>query len=106
PSALATSIVPDHIVISVSPNPPDVDQTVTVKAVAKDASGVTLTAFSGAASWSDKSGALAPGAPGDFVKGVRTTSAQLATPYRGDVISITAAGITGQSRSFNVVGPA
>jgi hypothetical protein len=106
PSALAASVVPDHIVVSLSHNPPDVGQTVTVNAVAKDANGVTLTAFSGAASWSDKSGALAPEGPADFVKGVSRTSAQLATPYRGEVISITAAGITGQTRSFNVIGPA
>src|SRR5437588_8990928 len=72
PSALATSVVPDHIDFSLSPNPPAVGQTVRVKAVAKDASGVALTAFSGAASWSDKSGALAPAAPADFVNGVST----------------------------------
>jgi hypothetical protein len=106
PSALATSVAPDHIVVSLSQNPPDAGQTVTVRAVAKDASGATLTAFSGPASWSDKSGALAPGAPADFVKGVSTTSAHFDTPYRADSIAIAAAGLDGQSRSFNVVGPA
>jgi len=83
PSALATSVVPDHIDFSLSPNPPAVGQTVRVKAVAKDASGVALTAFSGAASWSDKSGALAPAAPADFVNGVSTTTAHINTPPRG-----------------------
>ena len=85
--------------VSLSPNPVNVGQTVTVKAVAKDAGGATLRAFSGAASWSDKSGALAPGAPADFAKGVSTTSAQLATPYRGEEISITGDDQIGVRRS-------
>jgi hypothetical protein len=104
PSAGAITTVPAQIAVTLSPSSPAVGQDVRVTAVAKDSLGQTMTSFSVPASWSDRSGALSPGAPADFVNGVSTTVAHIDRAFHGDVISVTA-GTTGTSRAFNVLGP-
>jgi hypothetical protein len=104
PPGQAATIVPAQIVVKLSSSAPAVGQDITVTATAKDTSGHTYTSWSAPASWSDRSGALSPAAPADFVNGVSTTVAHVDVPFRNDVIAITS-GSTGKSRAFNVVGP-
>jgi hypothetical protein len=75
----------------------------TVKAVARDAVGNTITTYNEPATWSSKSGGLSPTAPNAFKNGVSSTSATFASAYTGDWIKVTSGGISGQSNLFNVL---
>src|SRR5581483_11246790 len=78
----------------------------TVTATAKDASGHTVAGYNGPASWSDLSGALSPSAPSAFVDGVSTTTtSKVSTPFHADRVTVSSAGVSGQSGAFDVVGP-
>jgi len=77
----------------------------TVRAQALDAAGNPLASYAGAASWSDRSGSLSPEQPSAFVKGSSTTAATIAAPFRGDRITVSTGGVSGQSSAFNVAGP-
>jgi large repetitive protein len=75
------------------------------KASAWDAAGNQLTAYSGAANWSDLSGNLT-GAPSTFSNGLSSTSsAQVSGPFHQDKLSVQSGAVTGQSAGFNVLGP-
>jgi len=77
----------------------------TVRAIARDLLGTPIPGYTGSATWSDLSGALAPAAPVDFVDGVSTTSASVGVPFRSDRITVTSGGVSSQSGLFNVIGP-
>src|SRR5581483_7215779 len=77
-----------------------------VTATAKDADGNRVTDYSGPAAWSSLDGALSPSHPADFVDGVSTTAtAKVGVAFRADRITVTTAGVSGDSGVFDVVGP-
>ena len=75
-----------------------------VEARMTDPSGQTMTDYNGPATWSSLGG-LSPATPADFVNGVSTTMATIATPFHADTISMFSGDAVGRSRSFDVVGP-
>jgi hypothetical protein len=75
----------------------------TVKAVARDQVGNTLSTYNQAATWSSISGGLSPAAPLAFKSGVSTTSATFASPSTSNRITVTSGGIEGLSNLFNVL---
>jgi hypothetical protein len=93
----------DHLDVS-APSTVSQWRDFTVVARARDAAGNAVTGATGPVTWSDASGSVAPGAPSGFVAGVSTTTAHVDEPYRGDVITISAGGVTGRTRAFNVLG--
>jgi hypothetical protein len=103
--AAAHASTPDHLVVSVSPATSTLGQAVTVTAVAKDATGATITDYSGPAGWRDLFGALDAPAPADFAGGISRTKELLTKAVKGDVIFLDTAGVIGQSGHFNAVGP-
>lgn len=76
----------------------------TVTATARDPNGATAD-FNGAGTWSSLDGVLGPASPATFVHGVSTTTATIAAPFRADKITVNATGVSGQSASFDVIGP-
>lgn len=76
----------------------------TVKAIARDSLGHTMTAYNGFATWSDLTHSLSPSAPARFAGGISSTQATIATPSTGDRITLTS-GVSGQSSQFRVIGP-
>jgi hypothetical protein len=100
--AAARAEGPDHFAISISPRPVKAGQPVTVKAVAKDAAGATLTGFSGPATFSDAKGELAQPA---FASGVASALVKFSEPIRGDAIKVAGGGIASSGAPFNVLGP-
>jgi hypothetical protein len=107
PSARADFTWPDHVVVSVSPSAPSVGQDITVKAVAKDASGDT-SGLTGTGTWYDSAGALATALPLTYIQfenGVATIVAHADKPLHNDVINVHFGPASGTSRAFNVLGP-
>ena len=96
---------PVKINVTVSPSPAAAGSDLSVKAVAVDSSGHTLTSYSGSGTWSDLSGVLTPAAPANFVNGVSTSTAQVSLAYKNDTISVSSGGASGTSRAFSVYGP-
>jgi hypothetical protein len=78
----------------------------TVTANATDAAGNLLSDYDGPATWSDLSGALSPAAPADFVNGMSTTQATVASGFDDDTITVSSGGVTGTSNLFRVFAPA
>ena len=101
----ADVVPPVKINVTVSPSPAAAGSDLSVKAVAVDSSGHTLTSYSGSGTWSDLSGGLTPSAPADFVNGVSTSTAQVSGAYKNDTISVSSGGASGTSRAFSVYGP-
>lgn len=96
----------DHVKVVGPSAPVDQGQSFTVQATAKDAANNTLTAYSGAVTWSDTTGSLEPSAPSSFSHGVSTTTADVASgPSDGDVITVDTGGASGTSAPFTVRGP-
>jgi hypothetical protein len=94
----------DHIDVSLSSSATTASP-FTVTARARDALGALVTSFNGPASWTDRSSALQPAAPSDFVAGASTTTVTEPKPFHADLITVTSSGVTGSSKPFNVVGP-
>jgi hypothetical protein len=70
---------------------------------AKDASGNTVTGYTGTATLSDLSGTISPtSTTGGFTAGVWTGSVTITKTWTNDVITATGSGKTGQSNQFNV----
>jgi hypothetical protein len=103
--AAAQASTPDHLVVSVSPAKSTLGQAVTVTAVVKDATGATVSDYSGPANWRDLFGALDASSPADFAGGISRTKELLTKPVNGDVIFLDTAGVTGESGHFTAVGP-
>jgi hypothetical protein len=95
----------DKIAVAVSSHSPGVNSALTVTARARNAAGQIDTNFNGPASWSDKTRQLSPSSPSDFVNGVATTTASVSMPYHNDQITVSSAGLSGTSGTFNVIGP-
>ena len=89
--------------VVVAPSSPPAGQPFTVKVYAEDSVGNIITPYSGTPKWSDTSKQLS-GSPAAFSKGVSTTQVTLNNPYHLDQITVTKGVITGNSRTFNVVG--
>jgi hypothetical protein len=75
----------------------------TVKAIARDAVGNTLTTYNASATWSSLSGGLTPATPSAFSKGVSPTSATFAWASVNNRITVTSGSVSGQSNLFNVL---
>src|SRR4051794_15091956 len=93
----------DHIDLSV-PSRVNAGQSFSVVARARDSVGNLVAGFNGPAQWNNRNRTLTPTTPQDFVSGVSTTSAVIAADAQADAITLTAAGVTVTSRSFDVVG--
>lgn len=124
-AARSLAVIPDHLTVVVftpsggfaptrhrpgTPVPADPTfgggTVLRVRVYARDASGATLTSYSGPATWSDLSGNLSPSSPQDFVNGVsETMGATVTGSFHSDQISVTTSGVTGLSRVFSVLGP-
>jgi hypothetical protein len=87
----------DHLSLS-APSSVDASGPFDVIARALDAAGNPVTDYNGPASWSDSAGVLSPSAPADFVAGVSKTSARVSSPTNGDVITLTAGGLSAQRK--------
>ena len=103
--ACAQAALADSINVTISPTAVAAGANFTVKAVAVDSTGHTLTSFSGPGAWSDASGGLVPSAPLNFVGGVSSTKAHVPTAYKGDTVTVTSGGLSGTSKPFAVFGP-
>lgn len=95
----------DHIAVTVSPRPAAVGQDIAITATAKDRRNATVTSYSGQPVLKDSSGTLSASAPGAFTNGVSTTTAQIGSAARGDVVYVTSGGASGRSAAFKVIGP-
>ena len=95
----------DHIALAGVPGSVAVGQAFTVRATAKDALDDTLVDYGAPATWSDRSGALKPGAPADFDHGVSTTTAHVDVRYQDDRITLTSGAARAQSALFDVHAP-
>jgi hypothetical protein len=74
----------------------------TVTAYARDSAGNTIP-YNASATWSSDNGGLSPAAPNAFSKGVSTTTATQAFGPSTNRVTVTSAGITGQSPFFTVL---
>src|SRR3954447_26660228 len=94
----------DHFTVSVSPKPVRPGQAVTLKAIAKDKLGATLTAYSGSGTFADAQGAL-PATDAPFEGGVATAAVRFDRPLHADTVSVTGDATTSSSSRFDVLGP-
>src|SRR4051794_6808660 len=87
-AAPAHAAGPDHFVLSVAPRPVKVGEPVTIRAVAKDSLGATVTGYAGTATLADNSGAV-PARDVAFHRGVASVVVQYDRPVRYEVLRIT-----------------
>ncbi|MCL5036183.1 MAG: PQQ-binding-like beta-propeller repeat protein [Chloroflexi bacterium] len=92
----------DHFEIGNIPGPQTAGQQFDVTISAKDASGATISGFTGTASLSDSTGTLLPGGTDSFAGGVWTGSLTITRAQAAVVVTVSASGKSGTSNAFDV----
>jgi hypothetical protein len=78
----------------------------TLTLTAQDALNQTVGGYTGAVGFTDLSGTISIGTPPAWGTGVATTVASVTGPYKADRVTVSdGAGHSGQSNTFNVIGP-
>ncbi len=102
----AGSTTPSSISVGVAPDSSG-DGKYTITAQTLDGSGNVMTGYNDAApTWSDTDSALGSQTPSALVGGVSTTTGvAFSRGVRGDQVSVSSGGVTGQSAAFDAGGP-
>jgi uncharacterized repeat protein (TIGR01451 family) len=92
----------DHLVFAVIPSPQTAGQLFAVTITAKDASGNTVTGYTGSANLSEPTGTIDPSTTGSFSSGVWTGDVTITKAQGGITITATDGAASGQSNSFDM----
>ncbi|MBN2011075.1 hypothetical protein JW960_17135 [candidate division KSB1 bacterium] len=92
----------DHFVINPVSSPQTSGQSFSIIITAKDKDNNTATSFTGTATLSDLSGAIAPTTTSNFVAGVWNGSVAISKSWTDNIITVTSSGKAGNSNTFNV----
>src|SRR3954452_9092800 len=100
----AQAAVPDHLTVTTSPHPAHVGQTVTARAVARDASGAVVSTYAGAARFTDTAHAV-PAVSTTFAGGVASATFRYTAPIHAEAVAVTAGALSVTSARFDLLGP-
>src|SRR4051812_41033866 len=92
-AAPASAASVDHFTISVSPRPVHAGERVSVRAVARDRAGATLSDYAGAARFTDSADSV----DAAFARGVATAEIETDKPVHGEVVKVSDALTTSSS---------